>query len=116
MKNWKDKLETWMHYIKHSFLTLFIFSPLLLFVWDGCLVVGGLSGNFGPFYKTSKECWNALAIYVPLSVIYVIIWSKIMSKLGEKYEREKAQEKKERLLRLEKQYANYISLVYNLAK
>lgn len=116
MKNRKDKFGTWWYYIKHAFITLFFTSPVALFIWNVCLVVGGILGGFGPFYKTSKECWNALLIFVPVLVIYIIIWSKIISKVIEKDNTKKSTRKKERLIRLEKQYANYISLVYNLAK
>lgn len=116
MKTRKEHFELLKDAVKRTFLLYFFFSPFILVIVTIVYGLGVALGGLRSLNMTFEDCSHALRIMGPVLIIYLIIWYKIFLKVIEKDERKREQEKKERLTRLEAQYANYVSLVQEVTK
>lgn len=105
--------------VKLTLRGFFAFSPVS-FIFAVLVLVMGAFGLFkdpeNTILLSSSQCVDGLRVAVPLMIVYFVIWYKILSIIVEKDERNKNEKRKERLLRLEVKYADYASLVHDVAE
>lgn len=116
MKIRKENIKFWKDEFVRIFKILFFISPLFLIAWAVIMGLAPIFGGLKSINMTSEECLHDLKVSFPFLIIYAIVWWKLISKMMEKDAKKEAQEKEERLLRFEVQYANYADLVYEVAK